>query len=294
VYQRAAVLELAREEGIRVPDSLVIADMGDLDKWIERTGLPFVLKSNGTSGGEGVRIVHTLEDAQRAFRVLQAPPPFVRAIKRALADQDLTLIPPLLLRRRRVVSAQRFIAGRDATSLIACCKGVVLAALHFEVINKQDSTGPASVLRAIDNPEMSAAAEKIVGRLNLSGLHGLDFLLEAETGNPFLIELNPRTTQVGHLRLGPGRDLPAALYAAVTGKAIREAPKITDNKTITLFPQEWTRNPESPFLLSGYHDIPWQEPELVRACLRRPRKWGAWNSQRKWAEPFSTVHRLRL
>jgi hypothetical protein len=294
VYERAAVLKLAREEGIRVPDSEVIVETSDLDGWIERTGLPVVLKSNGTSGGEGVRIVHTLEDARRAFQALKAPPGFIRAVKRALADQDLTLISPMLLRRRGVVSAQTFIAGRDATSLVACCKGVILAGLHFEVINKQDSTGPASVLRIVENPEMSHAAEKIVHRLNLSGLHGLDFLLEAETGNAYLIELNPRTTQVGHLRLGPGRDLPAALYAAVSRNVIQETPAVTQNKTITLFPQEWTRNPESPFLLSGYHDIPWEEPELVRACLRRPWKWRAWSFQQKWAEAFSTLRRLRL
>ena len=294
VYQRAAVLKLAREAGIRVPDSRVIRDQGDLARWIERMGLPVVLKSNGTSGGEGVRIVHTPEDAHDAFQVLSAPPPFIRAVKRALADQDLTLIPPMLLRRGCVVSAHTFVAGRDATSLVACCNGVVLAALHFEVINKQDSTGPASVLRVVDNPEMSDAAEKIVRRLNLSGLHGFDFLLEAETGKAYLIELNPRTTQVAHLRLGPGRDLPAALYAVVSGNVLQEAAKVTENETITLFPQEWTRNPESPFLLSGYHDIPWEEPELIRACLRRPWKWGAWKSQRTWAQALSTVRRLRL
>ena len=93
---------------------------------------------------------------------------------------------------------------------------------------------------------MAAAAKKIASRLQLSGLHGSIFL-EADTGNAHLIELNPRATQVGHLTLGPGRDLPAALFAAVTGQYVQEAPKITENETIALFPQEWIRNPKSPY-----------------------------------------------
>jgi len=34
----------------------------------------------------------------------------------------------------------------------------------------------------IENAEMSAAAEEMVGQLNLSGLQGFDFMLEADTG----------------------------------------------------------------------------------------------------------------
>ncbi len=122
---------------------------------------------------------------------------------------------------------------------------------------------------------MSVAAEKIARRLRLSGIHGLDFMLEAETGNAYLIEINPRTTQVGHLALGAGSDLPAALCAAMTGKAVQPAPKVTENETIALFPQEWKRDPSSPFLLSAYHDVPWQEPALVNICGSKVRKEGA-------------------
>jgi aspartate kinase len=144
------------------------------------------------------------------------------------------------------------------------------------------------VLRLIENPEMSGAVEGVVRRLNLSGLHGFDFMLEADTENAYLIEINPRATQVGHLRLGLGRDLPAALYAAISGEAIREAPKVTENKTITLFPQEWVRDPASAFLQSGYHDVPWDEPEFVRACVASRSKKSAWYSRSNRKQVVST------
>jgi hypothetical protein len=144
-------------------------------------------------------------------------------------------------------------------------------------------------MRLIDSCEMSIVAEKIVRRLNLSGLIGFDFMLEEQTGNPYLIEVNPRATQVGHLTLGPGRDLPAALYAALTGEEIREAPKVTENRTIALFPQEWKRNPESPFLQSGYHDVPWEEPELIRAFGLSAGKHAALNFAKERVRAFSPL-----
>ncbi len=267
VYERTSFMEVARKEGLRVPETQIIADVKDLKNWTGRVGFPVVLKADGTSGGVGVKIVHTTKEAARAFGKLQAPPLLARAAKRALVDQDKTLIWPSLLRRKSVVNAQTFVAGHEATSTIVCWEGAVLAALHFEVLTKRSSSGPATVLRLIENRDMAIASEKIAKRLKLSGIHGLDFILETETGNAYLIEMNPRATQVGHLTLGASRDLPAALYAALSGEPIREAAKVTENDTIALFPHEWRRDPNSAFLRTGYHDVPWEEPDLVLNCL---------------------------
>jgi hypothetical protein len=286
-FARSAFAELARKEGIRVPKTGVIASADDVNRWASNIGFPCVLKADCTSGGEGVRIVQSLDEAQQALRALQAPPLLVRAAKRAIIDQDTSLVWPSLLRTRSVVNAQEFIPGREATSLIACWQGTVLASLQFEVLNKRESAGPATVIRWIDDPDMKSAAEKLARRLNLSGLHGFDFMLQKQTGDAYLIELNPRATQVGHLALGPGRDLPAAMYAAVTGEAVHEARSMTENNTIVLFPHEWIRNPKSPYLQSGYHDVPFEEPELLRACLRTREKQNAWSSEHKWNQELS-------
>jgi hypothetical protein len=276
VFERNTFMEAARQEGIRVPRTGVIKNSEDLGKQAGQLGFPLVLKANGTSGGDGVRITQTLEEARRAFRDLQAPPLFARAAKRALLDHDATLFWPSVLRRQFVVNAQAFVAGREATSTIFCWKGTVLAALHFEVLKKMHAAGHAAVLRLIEHPEMSLAAEKIVRRLNLSGFYGFDFMLETHTENAYLIEINPRTTQIGHLALGIGRDLPAALYATLSGVAVSATPKVTENDTIALFPQEWMRDPASEFLQSGYHDVPWDAPALLDDCVRKSRTQRSW------------------
>ncbi len=287
IASRVAFLQVARDQGIRVSEFASIRDLAGLKGWTQRVGFPCVLKADGTSGGDGVRIVKSSTEARRAFRALHAPPLLARAAKRALLDRDATLVWPAILRRNHPVMAQAFVAGSEATSLMACWKGEVLAALHFEVINKQDAGGPSTVLRLIENPEMKEAGEKIARKLKLSGLHGLDFILESGTRNAYLLELNPRATQVGHLTLGPGRDLPAALFAAVTGGVVRPAPKLTEKETIALFPQEWTRDPESPLLQSSYHDVPWDEPEFVRYYARKHWKRGDRKFQQEWIEQAS-------
>lgn len=286
VQARSRTIEIAREEGVRVPPTEVIANLEGLRKWVVRMGLPAALKADGSSGGDGVRIVHTLEEAECAFRSLCKFPALIRAAKRALVNGDTTLVLPSILRCHPTVNAQVFVPGRDANSTVLCWKGTVLAALHCEVLSKADRTGPATVLRFIEDAEMSAATQRIARRLNLSGVYGFDFMREARTGDAYLIEINPRTTQVGHLALGPGRDLPAALYAAVSGEAIQPAPIVTDKDTMALFPQEWIRDSSSPFLRSAYHDVPWGEAELVRACIRSRRPKISWYSPREEFRAF--------
>ncbi len=91
--------------------------------------------------------------------------------------------------------------------------------------------------------------------------------------------MNSRATQIPHLALGPGHDLPAAAFAAVTGLPVRPRPAVTNEDTIALFPQEWNRDPASPLIRSGaYHDVPWESPPLVRAFIQPAlRSCAAWS-----------------
>src|SRR3984885_8788423 len=50
VYARASFMEMARQENIRAPKTGVIENINELKIWVAQTGLPIVLKANGTSG----------------------------------------------------------------------------------------------------------------------------------------------------------------------------------------------------------------------------------------------------
>jgi hypothetical protein len=176
------------------------------------------------------------------------------------------------------------IQGYDATTSVACWQGKVVASIGFDVLHTSNAKGPASVLKLNENSEMVSAAEKIASRLRLSGLYGFDFMIDAETGSSHLIEMNPRATQTSHLPLGPGRDLPAALWTACSGEPVQETKSVTENNVIALFPNEWHRNPASCFLSTAYHDVPWEERNLTRECVNSPPP-GPW-SFKAFAQPW--------
>jgi hypothetical protein len=110
---------------------------------------------------------------------------------------------------------------------------------------------------------MADSARKIAARFGLSGLYGLDYMRDAQ-GRVFLLEINPRATPTSHLALGMGHDLAAALLSAA-GQPVPDRPAVTEKSHIALFPQELGRDPASPHLAAGYHDLPLEDPRLAAA-----------------------------
>ena len=274
---RSELMALAHQLGVRAPATAPVHRREDLTKWFVENPLPVVLKTDGSFGGRGVRIADSLVDADHAWRALRTPPSAGRAIKRAIVNRDTSYVVPWLRRTRPVVNAQRFVSGRDANCTVACWKGTMLACITAVVLETVDSLGPASVVRVIDNQEMSDAAAAIVSRLKLSGLIGFDFILDEPTGAAYLIEMNPRATQICHLPLGMDRDLLRPLRAVLAGEPLlRPAVPVTENDVIALFPQEWLRDSQSAFLTTAYHDVPWEEPDLLRRCLTETIEFRAW------------------
>jgi predicted ATP-grasp superfamily ATP-dependent carboligase len=277
-------MALAKEEDIRVPETALVSSMAELRTWLGQHGFPALLKTDGSAGGRGVRVVTCMDDAERAFRFLGSPPSLARTAKRAIVDRDRTWIRSYLLRRRPALIVQEFVAGHEATCTVACWEGQIRAIIVAEVLRNWESRGPASVVRLVQNEAILSAAAKIVLRLRMSNLCGFDFVIEGRTGQPYLIEMNARATQTAHLALGPGRDLPAAIHAAIAGTPVRERDRVTNNDVIALFPLEWQRDPASKFLQCGYHDVPWDETRLVREALR-PR-W----TFREYRQPSPAEH----
>jgi predicted ATP-grasp superfamily ATP-dependent carboligase len=117
---------------------------------------------------------------------------------------------------------------------------------------------------------MTAAAAAVVERLQLSGFIGFDFILDS-TNRAWLLEMNPRVTPICHLRLADGTNLPATIFSHMTGETVISKPPIVNAETVVLFPGGLTQSHRSCSLssvyLSSFHDVPWDDPELVRACI---------------------------
>lgn len=267
---RGKLMALAAQEKVRVPDSAVIASTDELNAWFGDHEFPAVMKIDCSWGGQGVSMVHHPEQARKVFKLMTSRPVITKAVARALLERDPSFILNSLKPVKHAVSVQNFISGNPANRAVACWQGRVLAGISVEALQTQHATGPATVVRVIENPEMTAAANRLVQRLGLSGLWGLDFVLEAKTGAAFFIEMNPRATPICHLPLGAGRHLPAALYKQLTGVSPLNACTAIEQQVIAMFPGEWRRDPASAYLSSAYHDVPWQEQALIQDCVNKP------------------------
>jgi len=280
VDSRERLLEVAQELQIRVPRTRRAQSVDDLHEWFEHIENTVVLKQDGTWGGNGVRVVRSITEAANELTHMLRPTPWTVACKRLVIDRD-----PLALWSKRqqnpVVTVQEFIKGRPANLMMACWKGQVLGAVMVEVVWSQGTTGAAMVVRLIDRCEIARAACKLAKRLELSGFHGLDFILEAESGAAYLIEMNPRCTQLGHLPISGLGDLAGLLCRKLSVASPTETGPIcpvglTTGETIAFFPKAYSGNPANAYLGEGYQDLPLEDQALMRELLKQEwpdRQW---------------------
>jgi hypothetical protein len=260
---RLELVHRAGQAGAPAAMTEELAHEHQLGEVINRLGLPLVLKSDHSWGGEGVIIAEDRQEAAIAFRRLVRHSR-LRNIFRLLRGRGSHFLTQALYPVAPRISAQRFIAGLPATSSIACWRGQVVAAHHFDVLLSTTPTSPASVLVRSDCAQMESAAHAVASAFHLSGLFGLDYIRDHD-GRVHLLEMNGRATPTTHLALS--HDLPASLLKAAGYTAYARAP-VTDKREIALFPREWLRDPASPWLTRAYHDVPWDDPEVLRTCVR--------------------------
>ena len=258
---RDLLLNLADEIGIRTPATQTMYSEADLTCWPHQSA---VFKTDGSTGGNGVAITHNPSEQLAAYRRLNQPLTAATALKRYLINRN-----PLSLWRwqkhaKPAIALQQFVPGRPANTMFACWHGKVLAAVTVEVLCSQGPTGAATVVRFIQNREIEQASRKLAHRLLLSGFYGLDFILDPNQ-NAWLIELNPRCTQLGHLNL-PGQGSLAEILATKVSRK-HSTDTLPDNpiegNIVAFFPQALNWNPSSPYLAKAFHDIPANAPALV-------------------------------
>src|SRR5271163_983170 len=252
IRQRGEVLRIAQSLGIRVPLTRTLDSAEELKDW--NFAKPAVLKLDGTWGGKGVTIVGSLTEATQGFHSTSKTTKAWRAWKRFLINRHFFALWAWQRRETSKMTIQEFIPGQPATTMFACWRGEVLASSTVEVLVSQAPTGAANVVRVVKNNEIENAVRLLARKLQLSGFHGLDYVLEEDTDAAYLLELNPRATQLGHLNLSAHGDLAGVM----AGKLKNEPPnrRASENQiqngAIAFFPFALKSNPESVYLHEGY------------------------------------------
>ncbi len=267
VSSRRELLKMAQSEGILVPKMAAIESDTDLQLWNAKSEPPWMIKADGTWGGQGVRVAKDTTEAKRFFLEFTRRVSVVKLINRMLLNRDRGWVLFDWQHSRRSVIAQSMIKGRPANCAVVCWQGKVLAGIAVEVIRARGVTGPATVVQIVSGTEMIAAAEKITRCLGISGFFGLDFMIEKGTGATYLIEMNPRCTPPCPLPIGNGQNLVAAMWAQLTGQTLPSNQPLIEQSIIAYFPQALDSIDNIDDINLMHRDIPKGEPELIQELL---------------------------
>lgn len=234
---RAHLMEIGTQTGVQTPRSTAIVSARHLLAWLRQHGMPAYVKIDRSNGGKGVVRVDAFAGALFAYLRLRWLFGVPRLLWLWLRARDLSTLPLLTAKGAAAITVQSAVEGTPANCAFAAWQGKLLACVSVEALETSGPTGVATVVRVRDDALMLDAARKVAAGLGLSGLFGLDFILDRETGAPWLIEVNARPTQTAYLRLGAGADLAGSLYAAVTGTREEPAGVFRAQEVITLFEQ---------------------------------------------------------
>jgi len=262
---KAAFATFSRAEGLPLPETWPVPDGTALKSLLRTVPFPAVLKVDHSWGGMGVRIVRNEAEARRAFAELSRARGWRSGVKHALDSLSVTPLIDRTFAADPPMALQPFVRGQPANRAVFCRDGAVLAGLTVGMVQSAHETGPATVVRVLDRPDIDAVTATIVRRLSLSGFVGVDFVIDAATGRAVLLELNPRPTQTCHFAFERSCDLVGAMAASLLRAPHRALPAQVKPDTIALFPQEVWRDPVSTHFATAHHDVPWAWPDFLRA-----------------------------
>jgi len=258
VQSRRALHRTAQSLGVRVPEHETVSELGQALAFARRVGLPIVLKTENSCAGFGTWICETEDAIKNAFA-------------RLVGKSDGAAL-------RAGVTAERFIDGRVAMRLVMSAEGAVLGGLSALKLRTHPApTGPSTVVEFTEHAEMAESAAKLTRAWGLSGFASFDFMVEHQSADAYLIELNPRPTPICHLGGRFGDDVCGAFYTRATGVAPAQQLSRHPGSTVALFPQEWIRDPASSDISGSYHDVPWDDPLLVQALCTNGVAEQAWS-----------------
>ncbi|WP_413577672.1 ATP-grasp domain-containing protein [Bdellovibrio sp. HCB290] len=261
VLNKSRFVENCREWGVRVPKNTRVDSLEMALQEVSSFGYPVVLKFDFGYGASGVTVCQNEVDLRKGF-AKHSTVGFSKKLKELIKR----LVFVVQESTEAGISLQQYISGPVGLVPFVAKNGHVFA-INPMLKHKTypGATGPSSVVKGIDNPEVRNAVMVSASKLNYSGFGSLDFIIDEKTQDAYIIELNPRPVPTSHFS-GElcAEDLCVALYDGLYGKVSIGSP-VFKPYLIALFPNEKRRDPNSPYLTEAYHDVPAGDPELQSA-----------------------------
>ena len=251
---KSRLFDVARRAGVPIADGDVAEREHDAAAIAAHLGYPVIVRPSRGSGGKGSARCDSEAELRSAIRLAPSP-------------DGLDTGEP----QRFVI--QRFIDGRVVNRAALAWNGVEIAGFtRGRLETHPGPLGPASVVEFVGLPAVRDANLRLFAALDLHGLVGAQYMIEPDRGAALLIEIHRRMLPATHAGRLVGVDLAAALRACVDGVSWTGPTDLPGGtgRRITLFPQEWYRDPESAWLATLPSDAPWHDPRLFEAMLKIP------------------------
>ncbi len=256
-------LQRAQKLGLKTPRFAHAHTVNEAVSLAKDLGWPVAVKKSTGWAGQGVAFC---DNEQQVALVFQKYNRVSGMIKSRLIQLRGWSLGPEWFPADCSVTVNEVIRGKSAMFGVAAANGKILA--HAAAMKEQTyphKNGPSSVVRFIQHPRMEQTIEKLVGQWGATGLLGFDFILSAD-GEASLLECNARPISITPMGNLTGHDLCLALHHHLTGLEI-PAPTAPRHQVVAHFPNEWRRDPASPYLHDAYHDVPWDDPVLLQRLM---------------------------
>jgi hypothetical protein len=257
---KSSTLQLARKLGVRVPEGKTVSSADAAVSAAATIGFPVYVKTSFSWAGQGVSFCRDASEVAAAV-TLGRPRSWIRLrnLIRRVMHRDW-------YPTETAIDVQRSIAGKPAMYAAVAIQGRMVAG--FAGITQQTcaANGPSSIVWIGADAKMERMSKIMIGALGATGFIAFDFMIDDATGDIYLLECNPRPIPVCHLGARIGVDLCATLKAALSGASHTTGEQVI-GEMITLFPQEWQRNPTGIARTANYIDIPLDDPPLLRAMV---------------------------
>ncbi len=250
---------VAQQQGRRCPAPPCLPNPSPMEAeaFAARVGYPVVVKRDGFASGAGVNVCHDAGQLQKALAFTPTHP------------------------RNATFVVQKFIRGTVYGATVSGVTGRPLAGFAFVKHECSTFNGATSVAKLDNREEILRNAFELFEMYGLNGYAGFDYIA-GDDGKTYFIEINPRLMPTGHFTEDMvGVDLTAAFLAAVRGDVVPR-PVAAKHEYIALFPNEWGRDVESPYLRSALHDIPWEDPSVFAAMIDNTLKLRTRVEQAAW------------
>jgi len=195
VHNKNRLYEVARNIGLRVPETYVLSDIDRDFLLAEKLTYPVIIKPCQGGGAWGVRKIESIQD-----------------LRRILDDHELPGRLPF----------DRFVVQDCIIGEVVCCamlfnKGQFRAVHSYRQIREIPIAGGTATYReSVRDNQVIENCKTLLTYLNWHGICQTDFIVDKQTGNAYLIDVNPRLYGSLLLSIRSGVDFPHMLYKMAT------------------------------------------------------------------------------